>query len=51
MAVQLVVDHVPIELATRSLDEAIERHRHHQDDPSHRGSSGRAATGPFFLQR
>src|SRR6202035_130717 len=37
VVVQLVVDHVPIELAVRPLDEAIERHRHHQDDLSHRG--------------
>ena len=38
VAVQLVVDQVPIELAVRSLEEAIKRHRHHQDDLSHRGS-------------
>jgi hypothetical protein len=37
MAVQLIIDHVPIELAVWSLDEAIKRHRHHQDDLSHPG--------------
>jgi hypothetical protein len=44
VAVQLVVDHVPIELAVRSLDEAIKRHRHHQDDLSHRGFLTRTVT-------
>jgi len=37
VTVQFVVDQVPMELAVRSLDETVERHRHHQHDLSHRG--------------
>jgi hypothetical protein len=33
---QFVVDEVPADVAVRSLDESVERHRHHQDDlPRH----------------
>ena len=38
MTVQLVVDHVPVELAIGSLEEAIERDRHHPDELSQRSS-------------
>ena len=34
--VQLVVDHVPVELMIRSLEETVEGDRHHPDELSHR---------------
>src|SRR5438445_8686096 len=40
VTVELVIHHVPIDLAVRALDEAIERHRHRQDDLSHGLCSG-----------
>lgn len=38
MAVQLLVDHLPIKFPVWSLNEAINRNRHHQNNPSHRDS-------------
>src|SRR5215469_932990 len=49
VAVQLVIDHLPVELAVWSLDEPVNGHRHHQDDLSHRGSLRRFAASPEQL--
>jgi hypothetical protein len=45
MAVQLVVGLVPVELALRSLDEAVDGHGHHQDDLLIGGSLRRGRGG------
>ena len=39
VAVQLVVDHTPIDLAVWSLEETVKGHRIHPDELSHRGPS------------
>src|SRR5215475_6714251 len=39
VAVQFVVDHVPVDLPFWSLDEPVHGHRRHQDDLPHHGPS------------
>jgi hypothetical protein len=45
MAVQLLVDHLPIKFPVWSFNEAVDRNRHHQNDLSHRDSLEENAGG------